>query len=62
MAKKNTYYAKAVLIDGDERINPGEEVKGLKAEQVKRLKELDAITEDESAVDEGSEAGAGEEE
>ena len=62
MAKKTSYFAKSVIIDGEERYNPGEEIKDLKADQVKRLKELDAITEDKGAVDEGSEAGAGEEE
>lgn len=62
MAKNKTYFAKAVIIDGEERYNPGEEMKDLKAEQVKRLKELDVITEDKSEVEEGSEAGAGEEE
>ena len=30
MAKKKTYFAKAVIIDGDKRIDPGEELKDLK--------------------------------
>ncbi len=47
MAKKKTFFAKSVIIDGDNRIDPGEEVKGLKKEQVDRLLEIDAITEDE---------------
>lgn len=48
MAKKKSYFAKSVIIaDNGERIEPGEEVKGLKKDQADRLLELDAITEDE---------------
>ena len=57
MAKKKTYFAKAVIIDGDKRIDPGEELKDLKKEQIDRLTELDAITEDEIEAEGGESEG-----
>ncbi len=44
--KKKTYFAKAVIIDGDKRIEPGEELESLKKEQIERLLEIEAITEE----------------
>lgn len=53
--KKQTYFAKAVIIDGDKRIEPGEELTGLKKDQITRLLEIEAITEEEGEEDGGQE-------
>jgi hypothetical protein len=49
--KKTTYFAKAVLVDGDKVYSVGEEIK-LTDAQAKRLEEADAVTKEESEVNE----------
>lgn len=51
--KKTSYFAKAVIVDGDTTYKVGEEVK-LTDAQAKRLLDADAVTEKESEVTTGS--------